>query len=176
MITLVIGGSASGKSEYAEDLAVQTELKTKTYIATMQPFDNECKQRIVKHQNMRKNKGFTTLEQYTNLHKIKTTSDLILLECMGNLVANEMFGASLQGSELISHILNGVKSLEQQSHHLVIVTNDVFADGEQYDLSTMQYIENLAYINREIAAISNNVVELVFSIPIVHKGEKSCKK
>ena len=66
MLTLVIGGAASGKSEYAE-ARVLTLPGRRIYIATMEPFDDECRARIRKHRAMRAEKGFETVECYTNL-------------------------------------------------------------------------------------------------------------
>lgn len=67
MFTLVIGGSASGKSEYAESLLLQSEYLPRYYIATMQPFDGECHARIARHRQMRAKKQFETIERYTGL-------------------------------------------------------------------------------------------------------------
>lgn len=49
MFTLVIGGAASGKSEYAE-AHVETLPGRRLYIATMEPWDEECRARIARHQ------------------------------------------------------------------------------------------------------------------------------
>ena len=57
MLTLVIGGSASGKSEYAEQHVMSLN-GARIYIATMEPFGKEAEDRISKHRQMRKNKGF----------------------------------------------------------------------------------------------------------------------
>ena len=49
MILLVTGGSASGKSEYAENRALQlakTEQKKLIYLAAMKPFGEEAAKRI----------------------------------------------------------------------------------------------------------------------------------
>lgn len=172
VISIIIGGSASGKSEYAENFAVGLGVDSRLYIATMQPFDKECLSRIKKHQNMRADKGFTTVEQYINLHEMTVNSEVVLLECLGNLLANEMYSQTPgRNCSVVEHILKGVFHLEKCCKHLIIVTNDVFADGEDYDLSTQEYIRNLAQINNEISSVAVNVTELVFSIPIAHKGE-----
>ena len=52
MFTLVVGGSASGKSAYAESLVLQSERLPRYYIAAMQPFDDECRARIARHRKM----------------------------------------------------------------------------------------------------------------------------
>ena len=92
MLTVITGGSGSGKSAYAEDLILSYGPAERIYIATMYPFDEESHRRIERHRNMRKGKGFETLECYTGLDKVQVPAGShILLECMSNLVANEMF-------------------------------------------------------------------------------------
>ena len=61
MVILVIGGSGSGKSEYAEGRCVQLNTKEKLYIATMEPFGEESLARIARHRRLRQGKGFDTL-------------------------------------------------------------------------------------------------------------------
>ena len=45
MLTLVLGGAASGKSEYAETLVLRSALP-RYYLATMQVWDAECAARV----------------------------------------------------------------------------------------------------------------------------------
>ena len=59
MLTLVLGGAASGKSGYAESLVLKTALP-RYYIATMQVWDAECAARVEKHRKMRAAKQFET--------------------------------------------------------------------------------------------------------------------
>ena len=61
MLTLVIGGAASGKSAFAESLCMQSPLP-RTYLATMQVWDAECAARVARHRAMRQQKQFATVE------------------------------------------------------------------------------------------------------------------
>ena len=65
MLILVTGGSASGKSAYAESLCLTAS--PRVYLACMQPFGAEGAKRIERHRTMRKDKGFLTVERYTYL-------------------------------------------------------------------------------------------------------------
>ena len=70
MILLVTGGSASGKSEYAENRALQlakAEQKKLIYLAAMKPFGEEAAKRIERHRQLRAGKGFETVERYTDI-------------------------------------------------------------------------------------------------------------
>lgn len=172
MLTLVLGGSASGKSEYAEHLAVQAGAP-RYYIATMEPFDGECRARIRRHREMRAQRGFQTIERYTGLAGLELPArGVALLECMSNLAANEMYspvGAGESGA--LAAILGGVERLEGQALHLIVVSNDVFADGvEQYDDSTRRWLGLLGAVNRALARRAAAVCEVVCGIPLWHKG------
>ena len=96
MIHLVTGGSGSGKSEYAENWLTGRNKKDGTYIyiATMQPYTEETMKKIERHHRLRAGKGFRTLEKYTDLSELEIPKNQgILLECISNLVANELYRA-----------------------------------------------------------------------------------
>ena len=190
MFTLVIGGNASGKSEYAEQhvLSLSTPEKTspqsgnRIYIATMQPFGEDARARIARHHAMRRDRGFVTIERYTDLSGLKVPEGSnVLLEDMGNLVANEMFskknvademlpdkihfGETQAPSGTVTAVLTGVDHLLLQCAHLTIVTNEVFSDGKTYEKETLRYLRELAAVNRSLAARADHVVEVVCGIP-----------
>lgn len=100
MLHMVYGGSASGKSSYAESFAMSLQGEGRLlYIATMYPYkwntteiDPETMQRIERHRAMRADKGFDTVECYRYVeHIVAKRQDVLLLECMSNLLANEMY-------------------------------------------------------------------------------------
>lgn len=91
MLTLVLGGAASGKSGYAESLVLKTALP-RYYIATMQVWDAECAARVEKHRKMRAAKQFETVECPLHLENIHLPArGTVLLEDLGNLTANELY-------------------------------------------------------------------------------------
>ncbi len=208
MITLITGGSGSGKSAYAEKyichVSNENGYKEKYYIATMQVFDDEGQRKIDRHRRLRAGKGFITIEQPRDIKKAVEklqsenclkTGRSALLECMSNLVANEMFPpvdvSGMQAAEAkketlddpenmndyetaqISHVskkvLKEVSILSENVAELVIVTNNVFEDGVSYDQSTMNYIKAMGIVNRGLAAMAERVVEVVAGIPVTVK-------
>lgn len=173
MLKIITGGSGSGKSEYAENLAVRTAEGPLIYIATMFPFDEECHRRIARHREMRKEKHFSTIECYTGLSKIQVDrNSTVLLECMSNLVANEMYQEDGAGEQTVEAVLKGVESLEAQCHQLVIVTNEIFSDGMDYDAETVRYQQYLGAINTALAGRACQVTEVVYGIPVHHRKKE----
>lgn len=114
MFTFIIGGSASGKSEYAEQHVLSLS-GGRVYIATLEPWDDECRKRILKHQNARARRGFQTIECYRGLDRLTVPEGSnILLDGLGNLVAGELYSPEGQGTEAI---LVGVEHLLGRCGH-----------------------------------------------------------
>ena len=189
MLHIVYGGSASGKSSYAESFAMSLQGEGRLlYIATMYPYkwntteiDPETMQRIERHRAMRADKGFDTVECYRHVeHIVAKRQDVLLLECMSNLLANEMYlepdsNAGSDMAETMSPVSNKIVQaridLSTRVQELVIVTNDVFSDGGSltYDESTREYVKNLAEINCALAREAATVTEVVCGIPVIVK-------
>lgn len=173
MISLITGGSGSGKSEFAEQRVLSFGEKRRVYIATMIPFDKECKERIARHKAMRADKKFHTVECYTGLKKIEIEKDsVVLLECMSNLVANEMYQENGAKKWTVEEIMEGIRSISERAYAVVIVSNEVFSDGICYDEESMRYLSYLGKVNKEIGRIADEVIEVVYSIPIYHKKSR----
>lgn len=170
MIVLVTGGSGCGKSTWAEKLISSLPNEKRVYIATMQVYDDESVRRVERHRAQRADKGFVTIECEKDLASAKVEKgSIVLLEDLVNLTANEMF----DGGD-VSRIVPALDSLAKKCRHLVMVTNDVFSDGIEYDEFTDGYLRQLADVNSAAAEIADCVVEVVYSIPIALKGELPC--
>ena len=205
MVILVTGGSGSGKSEFAEKLLTLLQKENRIYIATMEPFGEEAWERIQRHQLQRSSRGFRTIERYKDIGKLTTQKAGsgqmpkeddpgreilpphcgVLLECMSNLAANEMFDRERRsefpgnemkedGSEririLCRKICSDIHELKNSTDNLVIVTNEIFSESSVYLGDTVRYQELLGRINRCLGDLSDAVVEVVYGIPVVLKG------
>jgi adenosylcobinamide kinase/adenosylcobinamide-phosphate guanylyltransferase len=170
MMAVVTGGSGSGKSAFAESLVVSLGDHPRYYIATMHPFDEESHKRIARHRAMRREKNFETVECYTGLKKLSFPEDaVVLLECMSNLAANEMFEEDGAGEHTPDEILEGVRRLAASVGHLVVVTNEIFSEAAVYEGDMQRYRAYLGEINCKMAEMADQVVEVVYGIPVYLK-------
>lgn len=170
MMTLVSGGAASGKSEYAEALALRSPARPLVYLATMEIWDEEDRLRRERHRRLRQGKGFLTVEAARHLETVTVPDgSTVLLECMSNLCVNECFGPEGFG-EAETRILRGVEHLHQSCRHLIVVTNELFSDGQVYDEASERYRQLLAHLNRTLAAQAAQVCEVCCGIPIWWKA------
>lgn len=180
MLVVITGGSGSGKSAYAEEvfltLAEEQKEARRYYLATMAVMGEEGRQRVERHRTLRRGKGFFTVEQSRDIGdcRIGTGNSMALLECMSNLVANEMFreDGKKEAKEVAEKITAEIETLRHRLEHLVLVTNNVFEDGSRYEKETMDYLIALGAVNRNLAAAADVVTEVVAGIPLVIKGER----
>ena len=150
MIYLVTGGSGSGKSEYAESLITASPFSNRIYLAAMEAYGEEGRRRVQRHRKLRQGKGFFTIERPRNLNGVLTAEQkggAILLECLSNLAANQLFGP------------DGM-----------VVTNEIFSDGIDYGPETGCYIRLLGRMNQWLAQRADMVVQVTAGIPVFFKG------
>ena len=92
MITLVLGGTRSGKSTFAESYCLSKD-STPAYIATSYVYDGEMEHRVELHKSRRVNQWVdyeAPLEVSALLKKIGTNHQAILLDCLTMLITNYM--------------------------------------------------------------------------------------
>ena len=209
------GGAASGKSEYAEERirelfrASGLPGKRLLYLATMQrDGSSETDSRIARHRQQRQGRGFETLEKACRLEDLKSADMneaadfsrcFVLLEDLGNLLANEMylpegrlstapseeavgavqrplFTADDEDNALYRYVLAPLRSLAEQAEVLLIVSNEIFSDGGEYEPETLRYLRNLGRLHQRLAAEAAEVTEVVCGIALQKKqrGEERC--
>ena len=170
MLTLVLGGAASGKSGYAESLVLKSTLPP-YYLATMMIWCEESAARVEKHRKMRAEKRFETVECPLHLGQVALPQrGVALLEDLGNLTANELYDPNGAGTYTVPAILAGVEHLLTQCEEVILVSNEVFSGGADYAGDTDRYLNALAQVNNRLAARADAVIRVVCGIPVYYKG------
>lgn len=179
MMVAVTGAGSSGKSAFAEQCLVNMGERKRIYAATMIAWDEECRARIKKHREMRKGKNFETAECPVDLDKLEVPAgSAVLLECMSNLAANEMYRADVpaewdagkRAEKARERIQRGLNKVRSGAEAMVVVTNEIFSDTGGYGEETEQYLRLLGDLNREIFEMADRVYEVVCGIPVPLKG------
>ena len=175
---LITGGSGSGKSEYGEYRVMEEQMPLRFYVACMEVYGEEGRRKVERHRALRAGKGFVTLERPRGLSGLSLKGEgkkAVILECVSNLAANAMFekeGIQPDTEELAEGLFDDILYLDSQADFLAVITNEVGADGEDYTPETMEYIRLMGRLNCLLAERASEVVEVVYGIPVVMKGEK----
>ena len=176
-LILVTGGSGSGKSAWAEKTLLARAKGRAVYLAAMENDGSaEAAARVARHRAMREKHGleaglaFLTVERPVDVGGAAVEpGDSVLLEDLGNLLANEIWSPAGVGPERAEEwIFSGLCALLERVELLIVVSCDVFADGTEYDEGTMAYIRSLANLHRRLAPLACQTVEVVCGIPIIN--------
>ncbi len=180
MMTLIVGVPDSGKSALAEEKVLEQSGEGKRiYIATMIPFGEEGRQRVIKHKKLREGKGFFTIEAPVKVSEsVKAVQGIggatCLLECVSNLVGNVMHdgvagkempeglekdSASAADDLVVESVVSDIKSLCGLCKNLVVVTNSFPSDDASYDDDTIRYVKLMDLVNKELMDISDIIFE-----------------
>ena len=183
-IILCSGGARSGKSEFAEQLALSLKGR-KAYVATGQAFDDEMKDRIKKHQ-MRRGKEWITFEIPLYLHKnweqIKNVSDVILIDCLTMFTSNHVFAhgdinTQEDSNRIESIILEELRLLLQEINNsndktVIFVTNEIGLGIVPENKWARYFRDITGRVNREVASAANKMYLTISGVTIELKSQE----
>lgn len=183
-IILCSGGARSGKSEFAEQLALSLKGR-KAYVATGQAFDDEMKDRIKKHQ-LRRGKEWITFEIPLYLHKnweqIKNVSDIILIDCLTMFTSNHVFAhgdinTQEDSNRIESIILEELRLLLQEINNsndktVIFVTNEIGLGIVPENKLARYFRDITGRVNREVASAANKMYLTISGVTIELKSQE----
>jgi adenosylcobinamide kinase/adenosylcobinamide-phosphate guanylyltransferase len=188
MITFISGGARSGKSRFAEELAVSMHTQMQDslqlahghtakpnlyYLATAQSKDLEMMARIERHIEERGGL-WQTIEEPHNISRVLQScqaDDVILVDCLTIWLNNVMFGIE-QPPEIIQQaIKEWLRLAEKKRLHILFVSNDV-NEGvpSSYDM-VHHYIKVLEDIHSYIVREADQAIQVIAGIPVFWKGK-----
>lgn len=183
-IILCSGGARSGKSEFAEQLALSLKGQ-KAYVATGQAFDDEMKDRIKKHQ-LRRGKEWITFEIPLHLHEnweqIKNVSDVILIDCLTMFTSNHVFAhgdinTQEDANRIESIILKELRLLLQEINNsnnktVIFVTNEIGLGIVPENKLARYFRDITGRVNREVASAANKMYLTISGVTIELKSQE----
>lgn len=183
-IILCSGGARSGKSEFAEQLALSLKGR-KAYVATGQALDDEMKDRIKKHQ-LRRGKEWITFEiplhLYKNWEQIKNVSDVILIDCLTMFTSNHVFAhgdinTQEDANRIESIILEELRLLLQEINNsndktVIFVTNEIGLGIVPENKLARYFRDITGRVNREVASAANKMYLTISGVTIELKSQE----
>lgn len=166
-LTLVLGGAASGKSNYAEKLCVESGL-SRVYIATSQAFDEEMHNKIFRHQAMRGD-GWKTVEAPFDLVPALSEAgdgQIVLIDCLTMWLTNHLL-ADHPLQERIGALLEDLAAARAP---VILVSNEVGGGIVPENALSRQFREAQGRLNQLVAARADLVVAVMAGLPLVLKG------
>ncbi len=163
-IVLITGGQRSGKSSYAQKLAL-TLSSNPIYLATSAVWDEEHRQRIERHKADR-GPEWTNFEELKDLQNINVEGRVVVIDCVTLWSTNffsEYNGDTLQSLEAIT---SSFDQFVQQDAHFIFVTNEIGLGGISANDLQRRFTDLIGWVNQYIASKSDEVILMVSSIPM----------
>jgi adenosylcobinamide kinase/adenosylcobinamide-phosphate guanylyltransferase len=177
-IILVTGGQRSGKSTYAEKMALDLSGDNKcVYMATAKVWDDEFAKRVALHKQ-RRGEQWVNIEEEKFLSKHNVAGKVVLIDCVTLWSTNFFFEISTSSENessdekgnVVKRSLEAVKDefdkFTQQDATFVFVTNEIGLSGVSENKIQRQFTDLLGWLNQYIASKADDVYFMVSGIPI----------
>jgi len=169
-ITLITGGARSGKSRYAEELALSLTPHP-VYVATAHVWDEEFRERVKKHQE-RRGPEWTNIEEEKHLSRHDLTGRVVLIDCITLWCTNYFY--ELQE---VDAALNALKAeFDKFTAHdatYIFVTNEIGMGGVSENAVQRKFTDLQGWMNQYVASQADEVVLMVSGIPVPIKSYKT---
>ena len=177
-IILVTGGQRSGKSTYAEKMALDLSGNNKCiYMATAKVWDDEFAKRVALHKQ-RRGEQWVNIEEEKFLSKHNVAGKVVLVDCVTLWSTNFFFEISTsqenessgEKGNVVKRSLEAVKDefdkFTRQDATFVFVTNEIGLSGVSENKIQRQFTDLLGWLNQYIASKADDVYFMVSGIPI----------
>ncbi len=169
MIYLITGGERSGKSSYAQNLALQLS-NTPMYVATARKWDDDFQNRIDRHQKER-DERWTNIEKEKYLSEIDFSGKTALIDCVTLWLTNFFVDTKNDVSLSLEEAKTEFKKIALQPNtNLIIVTNEIGMGVHADTHIGRKFTELQGWMNQFLASNADEVVLMVSGIPVKIKG------
>lgn len=168
-LILITGGQRSGKSTYAERLALSLSERP-VYVATAHIWDEEFRQRVLRHQE-RRGPEWDNLEEERRIGHLDLTGRVALVDCL-TLWATNVFFDTQDVDRALQTLQAEFDLLCRQDATLIVVTNEIGMGGTSDNRVQRQFTDLLGWLNQHVAALADEVVLMVSGIAIEIKNSK----
>lgn len=165
-IILITGGQRSGKSTYAEQLALQLSSHP-VYIATAHIWDEEFRQRVLRHQE-RRGPQWTNVEEELFLSRHDVSQRVVLVDCLTLWSTNFFFleGKEQPVQQTVDAICQEFDRLVQQDATFIFVTNEIGLGGTSPNDVQRHFTDVLGWVNQHVASLADEVILMVSGIAV----------
>lgn len=166
-IILVTGGQRSGKSQYAEKLALQLS-PNPVYLATSRIWDEEFRERVLRHQQ-RRGPEWTNIEETLYLSRHALAGRVVLVDCLTLWTTNWFFDhQDWTTDQLLESLKRELAQLSQlpDGTTIILVTNEIGMGGTSPNDVQRRFTDLLGWTNQYAASLAREVTLMVCGIPV----------
>lgn len=169
-IILITGGARSGKSTYAEQLALALS-PSPVYMATARIWDEDFRERVRRHQ-ARRGPEWTNIEEEKYLSRHNLADRVVLVDCVTLWCTNFFFDLDSDIVRVLEAAKQEFDAFTRQEATFIFVTNEIGLGGTSDNKLQRKFTDLLGWMNQYIAACADEVVLMVSGIPLTIKNDR----
>lgn len=167
-IIFITGGARSGKSRYAQDLALQLS-PSPIYVATARQWDSDFQQRIKRHQDDRDDR-WTSIEEEKHLSGLDLTGKVAVIDCVTLWLTNFFVDTKYDIDQCLAACKPEIQQLLQQTGTFIIISNEIGMGMHAETETGRKFTDLQGWMNQYIASVAYKVVFMVSGIPMEIKN------
>ena len=167
-IILITGGSRSGKSTHAEQLALSLSDKP-VYLATARIWDEEFRERVRRHQ-ARRGPQWTNIEEEKQLSRHNLAGRVVLVDCLTLWATNFFFDGGGDVDATLAALKAEFDRFTAQDATFIFVTNEIGMGGVSDNEVQRKFTDLQGWMNQYAASRADEVILMVTGIPVKIKG------
>lgn len=166
-IILITGGQRSGKSSYAQKMALKLS-SNPIYLATSRIWDDEHHERIKRHQADR-GPEWNNIEEEKELSKHNYSNKVVLIDCVTLWLTNYFFDNDSNINQSLKEAQHEFKKLIKQDATFIFVTNEIGLGGMPENPVQRKFTDLQGWMNQYIAQKADKVKMMVSGIAVLVK-------
>lgn len=166
-IILITGGQRSGKSRYAEELALKLT-PNPVYVATARIWDEEFRQRVVRHQE-RRGPQWTNIEEERLLSRHDLTGRVAVIDCITLWLTN-FFTEDNCPERVLEQVRKEFDRFTDHDATYIFVTNEIGCGGVSDNAVQRRFTDLQGWMNQYVASRADEVIWMVSGIPVTIKN------
>lgn len=163
-LIFITGGARSGKSRYAQELALQLS-PSPVYVATARRWDDDFQQRIQRHQHDR-DERWTSLEEEKFISRLDLTGKVAVIDCVTLWLTNFFVDTQYDIAQCLTACKQEIQQLLQQTGTYLIISNEIGMGVHAETAIGRKFTDLQGWANQYIASVANKVVFMVSGIPM----------
>lgn len=169
MIHFITGGQRSGKSSYAEHLALEAS-EHPVYLATSRIWDADFAERVKRHQEGR-GKQWENVEKEVHLSEYDASGKVVVIDCITLWLTNLFFDNNEASvDEVLEMAKTEFNQFTKADAHYLFISNEIGMGGHAANEVGRKFTDLQGWMNQYIAQKADVVTLMVSGIPLVVKG------
>jgi adenosylcobinamide kinase / adenosylcobinamide-phosphate guanylyltransferase len=172
MIIYISGGVRSGKSSFAQQMALSLSANP-VYVATAKIWDDDFKKRVERHQKER-GPEWINFEGYKDLARLPIEDKVVVIDCVTLWLTNFFMDFNNSIEDSLSALKREIDQLQELPGTFIIISNELGMGLHAENEVGRKFADLQGWANQYVASKAEEAIFMVSGLPLYLKRRQSC--